>query len=126
MTGKTSEGGRACPRPSFRFRRADRIPEGEDFVRTVRSGASLALEHVRVLFRPNGLGRSRLGISVARRVGKAVTRNRLKRIVREAFRTCPEVRAAGLDLVVIVRDAGLLDRPEEAARALRKAALGRE
>lgn len=80
--------------------------------------------HFRVHARPNGLGRSRLGISVGRKFGGAVVRNRFKRIVREAFRTSREVRAAGLDIVVVSRDARALDAPEEIARALVRAAGG--
>lgn len=46
---------------------------------------------------------ARLGVTVSRRVGGAVVRNRVKRRLREWFRTSP-VRAAGpLDLVVIAR-----------------------
>lgn len=106
----------------YTFRRKDRIPEGEDFVRTVRSRPAARTAHLRVHARANGLGRSRLGISVGRRFGKAVRRNRLKRLVREAFRTSEEVRAAGLDIVVVAKDAGVLDRPGEIVEALRLAA----
>ncbi len=103
------------------FRRKDRIPEGEDFVRTVRSRPAATTAHLRVHARANGLGRSRLGISVGRKFGKAVRRNRLKRLVREAFRTSDEVRAAGLDIVVVAKDAGVFDRPGEIIEALRLA-----
>ncbi len=106
----------------YTFRRKDRIPEGEDFVRTVRSRPAAKTAHLRVHARRNDLGRSRLGISVGRRFGKAVRRNRLKRLVREAFRTSEEVRAAGLDIVVVAKDAGVLDLPGEIVDALRLAA----
>jgi ribonuclease P protein component len=49
--------------------------------------------------------RRRLGITASRRVGNAVQRNRAKRVVREAFRQLREELPAGLDLVVIVRQA---------------------
>ena len=49
-------------------------------------------------------GRSRLGIALTRRnVPSSVQRNRLKRLVREAFRTHP-VKGAGLDLIVMLRE----------------------
>ena len=79
-------------------------------------------EHFRVHARPNGLGRSRLGVSVGRKFGRAVVRNRFKRMVREAFRTSREVRAAGLDIVVVARDPEALEAPGEIARALLMAA----
>jgi ribonuclease P protein component len=51
----------------------------------------------------NGLGAVRIGISVPKRVGNAVRRNRVKRLVREAFRLAGDGRNAGLDLVIAVR-----------------------
>jgi ribonuclease P protein component len=48
-------------------------------------------------------GNARLGIVASRKVGPAVTRNRAKRLVREAFRTTRDLWMPGIDLVVIVR-----------------------
>ena len=54
---------------------------------------------------PNDLGHPRLGLSVPRKVGTAVRRNRIRRLLREAFRLMqhdfPE--GAGYDLVLVVR-----------------------
>lgn len=54
---------------------------------------------IRVL--PNGLDFSRYGITVSRRVGKAVTRNRIKRLIREIMRRM--VLQPGWDIVFIAR-----------------------
>ena len=114
----------------FAFRPADRLPEGADFVSAVRRSPAAETDHLRVHARANGLARSRLGISVGRRFGGAVARNRLKRLVRERFRLTPEVRSAGLDIVVVAKGAGVLERPEEITRALlaaaRRAGPGRD
>ena len=50
---------------------------------------------------PNGLDISRYGFTVSRRVGKAVMRNRVKRLLREIVRQTPVV--SGWDLIFIAR-----------------------
>ena len=66
-----------------------------------------------VFTRPNGLPHHRLGLSVSRRVGNAVKRSRIKRLLREAFRltrcTWPTLEGHGYDLVVVVRPHEFLD-----------------
>ena len=52
---------------------------------------------------PNDLGHGRLGLSVSRRVGNAVRRSRVKRMLREAFRFLQHDFPRGYDLVVVVR-----------------------
>jgi ribonuclease P protein component len=52
----------------------------------------------------NGLEHARLGISVSRKkIKTAVARNRLKRLIREAFRLSKAELPAGLDLIVVPR-----------------------
>ena len=52
---------------------------------------------------PNNLGHPRLGMSVARKVGTAVRRNRIRRLIRESFRLLQHDLPKGYDLVVVVR-----------------------
>ena len=63
--------------------------------------------------RPNELAHSRLGITTTRRLGKAVIRNRARRLVREAYRTHREQIPLGLDLVFVVRPPLLERKPAE-------------
>jgi ribonuclease P protein component len=67
-----------------------------------------------VLFaRRNGLAHSRIGITTTRRLGKAVTRNRARRLVREAYRTHRKQIPSGLDFVFVVRPPLLGHKPAE-------------
>lgn len=56
-----------------------------------------------VYARPNDLDRLRIGLSVGRRIGNAVRRNRVKRQLRDAFRNHRHDWPTGYDLLVVVR-----------------------
>ncbi len=87
-----------------RFRPHERIKDPAAFRRAFErrrweSDAILTLHGVE-----NGLDHARLGISVSRKkVKTAAARNRLKRLIREAFRLSKAELPAGLDLVVVPR-----------------------
>ena len=82
------------------FPRQFRVRSGADFDRVYRSDAYAADACLVVRGVANGCEYSRLGLSVSRRVGGAVVRNRWKRLVREAFRRHRAEIPAGYDFVV--------------------------
>lgn len=83
-----------------------------------------------LLARPNGLGQVRYGITVTKKIGAAVVRNRMKRRFRTLLREAlPTAGLAGHDHVLIGREGGV-ERDfgklrEELAMALARAAEGK-
>ena len=75
----------------------------QDFESVFREGVSAATSHLVLYARTNGLGFDRLGLSVSRKIGTAVTRNRVKRLLREAMRILPVPRAGTHDFILIAR-----------------------
>ena len=84
----------------FRFRPEDRIRHQAEFDRVYNRSVYAADDVLVIQATTNDLGHSRVGLSVSRKVGNAVVRNRWKRLVREAFRQCRDKIPSGLDLVV--------------------------
>ncbi len=82
------------------YRRVDRIRRRADYDRVYQSRCYAADQTLVVQACANGLPRTRLGLSISRRVGHAVLRNRWKRLVREVFRQLRSELPSGLDLVV--------------------------
>ena len=98
-----------------RFPPKHHIRRGGDFDRVFKRRCSASDGRLLVFGDFSGLSHSRLGLSVSRKVGGAVVRNRWKRLIREAFRLSREKLPVGIDLVVIPRPvnkpelAGLID-----------------
>jgi ribonuclease P protein component len=94
-------------------RKRGRLTRSGDFDRVYRDGSSRANRHLVVYTFPTEPGGApRLGISVSRKVGKAVTRNKVKRTLREAFWSLSERLPAGHDFVIVARPGSeeLVDR----------------
>lgn len=86
------------------FRPHERITRAGDFKRAYERKRSAADGTLIVYGVENGLAHARLGLSISRkRVGNAVTRNRVKRLIREAFRLSKDDLPRGIDLVVVAR-----------------------
>jgi ribonuclease P protein component len=93
--------------------RRGRLSRSGDFDRVYRQGRSQASRFLVVYVFPRADGADpRLGLSVSRKVGGAVDRNRVKRLLREAFDAEAPAIPAGHDVVVVARPEarGLADR----------------
>ena len=85
------------------MKRAVTLKENYEFRRMYQKGAS-AVSGAMVLYcRKNRLGRNRIGITVTKKIGKAVCRNRCKRIIRAAFQQLEPSLEPGWDFVFVAR-----------------------
>jgi ribonuclease P protein component len=81
----------------------NRLRRKQEFAQVFAQAKKRHGPHLLFLTRENGSGHSRLGLTVSRKVGNAVARNRVKRLLREAFRRVKQDLHPSLDLVVIAR-----------------------
>jgi ribonuclease P protein component len=85
------------------FQRRYRLISTTDYERVFKGNRRSVDESFTVLYRRNGLGYPRLGLVIAKKtVRSAVVRNRLKRIIRESFRSTKQ-QLTDLDIVIMAR-----------------------
>ncbi len=80
-----------------------RLRRSADFARLRQEGRSWSHPLFVLVARPNGLNTTRVGITASRRLGRAVTRNRAKRLLREAARHLHPGLQPGWDLLLVAR-----------------------
>jgi ribonuclease P protein component len=91
-------------RGAERFPKQRRLRKRREFVGVQQRGRKIHLDDVLVLYTFTARGRpSRLGVTVSRKVGNAVHRNRVKRLVREVWRRSQRFLPEGYDMVIIAK-----------------------
>lgn len=79
------------------------IKQNHEFQRLYRRGKTGATPYLALYCRKNRLGKNRLGLTVGKKVGGAVTRNRVRRRIREIYRLHEGELRPGFDIVVVAR-----------------------
>ena len=82
----------------------DSIKKTADFKQVYAHGKSVSDRHFVVYAHPNEKGATRLGLSISRKVGNAVVRNKIRRWIKEFFRlNKPLLLWPSIDIVVVAR-----------------------
>lgn len=119
------------------LRREERLRRKRDFQIIAQEGARRHTRNFLIIVRKNDLGFSRLGAVASKKTGKAVERNRVKRLVREFFRRSKDRLPSSTDYVIVGKRgaqdlryaqvveelSGLLELPKEDGRRSEKASL---
>ena len=80
------------------------IKENRDFSYLYRRGKFMSSDCLLIYFRKNRYDKNRLGITVSKKVGKAVIRNRVRRRIKECYREVEGRLPAFYDIVIVARN----------------------
>ncbi|MEM7137247.1 MAG: ribonuclease P protein component [Myxococcota bacterium] len=100
---RTPERGGGPTRAGQGLGRADRLRKRFEFRQAQLRGRRVHTPHFLIVVQPNSAQKTRLGITVTKKVGNAVERNRIKRVVREVFRRNRALFPAKHDIVFIAK-----------------------
>lgn len=85
-----------------RFGKNSRLLSVADFSNLKIDSSVFKKSSLIIYYKKNNLGRSRLGISVSKKIGNSPTRNRFKRILREYYRKTQIIQNIELDILIVV------------------------
>jgi len=100
------------------FRHSDRLLKRAEFLSLSKTGKKVQDTSFIIIYQKGRQKHPRLGITVSKRVGKAVTRNRLKRWIREFFRKNRFALEANWDINIIAKPAAAKLTASEVHEAL--------
>jgi len=90
----------------FTFEKRERITKRREFVNLNLHGKRCYARSFAVISKQNGRDITRLGISVGKKVGNSVKRNRIKRMIREFFRHSKGQIPKGYDIMIVALKKG--------------------
>ena len=78
-----------------------RVKKYTEFDQIFKTGKKFSTPHFRVVFRPTNESHSRFGISIGKKFGNAVQRNKIKRQIRNILRNYKQCKLSFLTIVVV-------------------------
>lgn len=106
------------------FTKKERLLKKQEFIDAASKGKRFSTKNLTIFIKSNDIGIRRLGLSVSRKIGIAVKRNRIKRYLREFFRLNKELFPASSDISISVKQgyspSGYNDVKEELTAFLAK------
>jgi ribonuclease P protein component len=103
-----------------RLRPVERLRHPREFQRVFQHGKKLVAPTFVLSILPTSASHSRLGLAVSKRVGKAIVRNRIKRLLRELFRQHKMFLQPAYDVVFVARREAAAASFEEYTRQFRR------
>ncbi len=100
------------------MKKIESVKENVNFKRAYHRGKGASLGIINVHWRKNNLGRTRLGITVSKKLGSAPVRNRTRRIIRAAAFACGDVLPKNCDVIVVARSQIIGAKSTDVERAL--------
>jgi ribonuclease P protein component len=100
--------------------RRERVRKRREYVAVQGQGRKLHTDSFLVFCQPRAQSPTRLGITVSKKVGGAVERNRVKRLVREVFRRNKALFPQGLDIVFVAKRAAVEADFEQVTREIER------
>jgi ribonuclease P protein component len=100
-----------------------RLVSSSDFRRVLKTGRSVARPEIVLYYATGVLGGPRFGFIVGRKIGGAVSRNRVKRLLRESCRTLADRLQEPVDIIVLAREPILNMRLPDLREAVAACAL---
>ncbi|MCX7694521.1 MAG: ribonuclease P protein component [Caloramator sp.] len=85
------------------MKKEERIKKNAHFRLIYKKGKSVSDSNLVMYYSKNGNNLNRVGVSVSKKIGKSVVRNRYKRLIRESFRKNKSIFKQGYDIIFIAR-----------------------
>lgn len=96
------------------------VKENVNFRRAYHQGRSVVTGEIVIYWRKNRMGKTRLGLTVSKKLGNSPQRNRIRRILREGVRMNAAILPPGHDIVIVARSRCLQCKSTDIARIVRE------